>query len=54
MLATSIISSGLIANAAHKGGQIRHDEIRDAKSAGSTEKSGPAMTSEQDEDEHAE
>lgn len=28
MLLTSLISSGLIANAAHKGGQIRHDEIR--------------------------
>lgn len=28
MILTNIISTGLIADAAHKGGQIRHDEIR--------------------------
>ncbi len=29
MLLTNLVSSLMVANAAHKGGQIRHDEIRD-------------------------
>ena len=28
LLLVNLISAGMIANAAHKGGQIRHDEIR--------------------------
>ena len=28
MILTNLVSAGLIADAAHKGGQIRHDEIR--------------------------
>ena len=35
MLVTNLISALLVADAAHKGGQIRHDEIRNAVAAGS-------------------
>ncbi len=31
MILTNVISAGMIADAAHKGGQIRHDEIRSEK-----------------------
>jgi uncharacterized membrane protein len=39
MLIGSLASSVLIANAAHKGGQIRHDEIRDPLDTGLSAKS---------------
>lgn len=34
MLVSNLVSAGLIADAAHKGGQIRHDEIRSGLAGG--------------------
>jgi uncharacterized membrane protein len=50
MLITSIVSSGLIADAAHKGGQIRHDEIRKTASG----PNAPSTLGESEEKEHEE
>ncbi|MDO9182707.1 MAG: hypothetical protein Q7U04_09875 [Bacteriovorax sp.] len=36
MLLTNLASAALVANAAHKGGQIRHDEIRNETNLGSS------------------
>jgi uncharacterized membrane protein len=47
MLITNIVAAGLIANAAHKGGMIRHDEIRDGAVT-----SAPAMDKEKENEEH--
>ncbi len=50
MIITSIVSSGLIANAAHKGGQIRHDEIRDAQDTSSVKKTQTEDANQQEHD----
>ncbi len=49
MLITNLVSIAMVSNAAHKGGQIRHDEIRDAAPSNAV---APLMHQENEKEEH--